>query len=239
MGKKIVWDLEACIETVQIGKHQRVNGPNSYIFSIQWSYLDSDKVYSKAIYECKSFKKAYDNDKELCEFILELLSAPDVDGWITQNGSGFDIPLVNTRCLIHGLPPLPLMDHADTLKMARSGKGRLLLPSYSLDYMTKTFGLSAKDKVDYKIWRQAKAGDIPSLKRIVAYGVKDIPATKDLYKLLSKTHAKGFVERWDGKHCLRCNKTKFQSRGSYLVGVSSTKERYSCCACGKWHSKKV
>lgn len=239
MGKILVFDLEACIETVQVGKHQRVDGPRSYIFSIQWSNLDETKVHSKAIYETKSFKKAYDNDKDLCEFILELLGDPSVDGWITQNGTGFDIPLINTRCLINGLPSLPIMDHADTLKMARSGKGRLLLPSYSLDYMTKTFGLSAKDKVESKVWREAKAGSVPAIKKIVAYGMKDIPATKDLYKLISKTNAKGLVDRFDGIHCVRCGKTKFQSRGSYPTGVSGRKERLFCTSCGKWHSKKI
>lgn len=238
MGKFLVWDLEGAIETVQMGKFSRVDGSKSFILSIQWSYLDEEEVHTKAIYETKSFKKAFYNDKDLCKFAYDLLSDPEVDGWITQNGTGFDVPLLNTRLLIHGLPVLPLKDHADTLKMARKGAGRILLGSYSLDNMTKVFGLPPKGKVDFRIWNMAKAGNVKAIKEIVDYGADDIPATKALYNMLSRTHARGLTQRFNGLVCVRCGSDKLKKNGTRVLARSS-EQQIVCKSCGKWHSLKV
>lgn len=239
MGYVICFDLEAAVETVQLGKFSRVDGSKSFLFSIQWSKMDEDKVHSKAIYEFKTFKKDPFNDKELCKFILELLSDPECEGWVTQNGTGFDIPLLNTRLLLNGLPVLPIVDHADTLMMARKGKGRILLGSYSLDNMTKVLGLPEKGKVGFRTWNRAKAGDEAAIREIVAYGVKDIPATKALFNVLSKTHAKGLAKVFNGKNCVRCDSSKLRKEGPRLLASGKSTQRMQCKSCGKWHSLKV
>lgn len=248
MGKVLVFDLEAAIKTTRVGKRDRVDGRRSYIFSIQWSELTDKKVYSKDITEFKSFKKNFMDDKELCVFIVELLSDPEVVGWITQNGSDFDIPLINTRCLINGVPTLPLKNHADTLKMARGGRGKILLGSYSLDNMTKTFGLSEKGKVPELVWDKARVGDKKSIKEIVAYGRDDIPATKDLYNVLSKTTAIGLVDagvkppakpKWDGLKCVNCQGTKFRNKGTEMRASGKQMRDLRCKSCGKLHYIEV
>lgn len=71
------------------------------------------------------------NDKKVVREASDFLAS--LDCWVTYYGKGFDVPMLNTRLLKWGLPPIPKRPHIDlyyTLKSnlltARRSQGHLL-----------------------------------------------------------------------------------------------------------------
>src|SRR5574343_1032254 len=57
------------------------------------------------------------SDYLLCKKIHKAMM--ECDAFLTQNGDKFDIKILNTRFIYHGLPPIPKKPSIDTLKIAK------------------------------------------------------------------------------------------------------------------------
>lgn len=98
---------------------------------------------------------------------------------VGHNLAGFDTKKLATEWWLMGLPKPSPFATVDTLKVARQQFG---MESNTLDAICKRAGLVAKtDRYDIEVARAALAGHKPSQRRIKAYNVGDIPATRGVY----------------------------------------------------------
>lgn len=155
--------------------HQQLsNEPR--IISISWKWLGTDKVHSLTWNDgC---------DKKMVEdFLKEYNKASMVIG---QNNNSFDNKWITTRAAKHKLFVDRFVKSFDIYRMAKSV---LRLPSYSMEYMAKYFGLTPKQSHEGIImWDKIEKGTDKEkkeyLKKMVEYNIGDIITTEELYLTL-------------------------------------------------------
>lgn len=245
MSKLIIFDLEAKVDFIQIGKTQRMDGKNSYIMCMNWYELDLDKpkykikksdVKSIAIQNTKAFKKDFYDDSEVVAKIFDVLTADDVVGWVGHNIKAFDIPLINVRLQAHNKQILPYMSAIDdTLSIFKSAKGKLGLVSFKLDYLCEFYKLPRKGKVAEKTWTLARAGNVKALDEVQDYGKQDIVVSTALYEKASKLNGSKLIlsSKFNGAACPVCGSKRIISRG-HIVNSRGKQYRGQCQDCGKW-----
>lgn len=147
------------------------------IISISWKWVGEDKVYSL------TWDKNHCDKKMMKEFLAVYNSAEMVIG---QNNNSFDNKWINTRAAKHRLKVNRFVKSFDIYRMA---KRYFRLPSYSMDYMSKYFGLTPKQSHDGMImWEMIENGTKKEqkeyLQKMVDYNVGDIITTEELYLTL-------------------------------------------------------
>ena len=147
------------------------------IISIAWKYIGQDKV--------KHLTWDEDHcDKKMLEiFLKEYNRASMVIG---QNNNSFDNKLINTRAAKHRLFVDRYVKSFDIYRMA---KRYFRLPSYSMAYMAKYFGLTLKQSHEgIHMWDMIEDGTEKEqkeyLKKMVDYNKGDIVTTEELYMTL-------------------------------------------------------
>ena len=111
----------------------------------------------------------------------------------TYYGTGFDIPYINTRLIIHNERPIDRLRHVDLYYVARFA---LKLHSNRLAVVAETlFGESDKTRVVGPIWTRAVAGNKEALDYIIEHCVIDVEVLEKVFDRL-----RGFVnlsaKRW-------------------------------------------
>lgn len=91
------------------------------------------------VWDTPAGKKDINDDRDLVKIALETLSKSDA--FVTHNGANFDLKFLNTRALIHGLPPLPKIPHIDTCSLA---KRNLYMLNARLNHLAKMLTTEAK-----------------------------------------------------------------------------------------------
>lgn len=112
---------------------------------------------------------------------------------VTFYGTGFDIPYLNSRLIIHGERPINRLRHVDVYYVART---HLKLHSNRLAVVGETLGLSVeKTRVVGPIWTRALMGDQESMGYIVDHCIIDVKVLEEAFEKL-----RGFVNfsatRW-------------------------------------------
>lgn len=138
------------------------------------------------------------SELELVRSFWHLADAADVV--VSYNGRGFDVPFLQTRSLIHGLParvdlvstPYSLRPHLDLYRVLSSGRGGP--GASSLDVVCWALGIaSPKQAMDGSMVAPAYArGDIES---IAAYNASDVRATTRVYHHV-REHLLPFRNDW-------------------------------------------
>jgi uncharacterized protein YprB with RNaseH-like and TPR domain len=104
----------------------------------------------------------------------------------TYYGTGFDIPYLNTRLLIHGERPINRIRHVDLYYTA---KFQLKLHSNRLAVVAETlFGNSDKTRVLGPVWTRAAQGDPEAMKYIVDHCQIDVEVLERVFN-----HLRGFI----------------------------------------------
>lgn len=147
------------------------------IISISWKWCGEDEVHSL------TWDKNHCDEKMLKKFLKEYNSASLVIG---QNNNSFDNKWINTRAAKHGLHVDRFVKSFDIYRMA---KRYFRLPSYSMDYMAKYFGLTPKQTHEGMLmWEMIEYGSKSEkkeyLQKMVNYNVGDIVTTEELYLTL-------------------------------------------------------
>ncbi len=111
----------------------------------------------------------------------------------TYYGTGFDIPFINTRLIIHNERPINRLRHVDLYYTART---HLKLHSNRLDVVAESlFGESEKTRVVGPIWTRAMQGSEEDMAYIVEHCEKDVKVLEQVFETL-----RGFVnlsvKRW-------------------------------------------
>jgi len=205
------------------------------VLMMGYRWHDDPTVHLLSIYDFPNWDKPpiEKRDKPLVEAISNIISEADV--LVGHYSTGFDHRFIQTRCLFHGLPPIPDTIHIDTWKIA---KYQLRLHSNKLETLAKALDCKErKGSLPLHIWRRSKAHDLEALKMMTDYCKQDVktqyavtqkllPITKNLpnWNLLS-----GEIKY----RCPSCESTDVTKRGFRCTKVHIY-QRFQCRRCGRW-----
>jgi DNA polymerase elongation subunit (family B) len=149
------------------------------IISVAWKWFGEDNVKT-LVWDSKHSDK-----KLLKEFLKEYNKADLIIG---VNNNSFDNRWINARAAKYGLDVNVYVKSFDLMRQAKSA---FRLPSYSMDFMTKYFGLSNKlNHEGILMWDMVEDGTAKEqkeyLQKMVDYNIGDIVATEDLFVHLRK-----------------------------------------------------
>lgn len=203
------------------------------------SLYDEDEMTTFTIendFSPKTIRSDKWNDKKICKRIHKYLSSKDKSlVLIGHNSDKFDYPMLNSRFVFWGLPPLPKYQTDDTIKMARK---QFNLPSYSLENVGNHLGVGGKHGSHASLWSACLEGDDDKMEwgweKMRVYNERDVMLTRDVYyKLLPYCKVTNVGKYYDGKVCDRCGERDYQCRG---VTETATRfyRRYRCNACTGW-----
>lgn len=216
-----IWEQNLSFEQIQ---------SDWFVFTWSAKWLFEKKVYSAKL----TGKEAKEqNDKRIMQSVWQLLDKADIV--ITHNGDKFDIKRLNTRFLIHGMPPpMPYLS-IDTLK---HNKKQFAHSSNKLDYINHS--LKAPRKMEHEgfpMWIKCYRGDEKALATMERYNIKDVLILETMYLRIRnwiKPHPNITLHITDEKveRCPTCGSDdlkKAQGRYATTVGVY---EAFRCNSCG-------
>jgi len=192
---KFWWTGKQYINHTQITKDPR-------IISICWKYLGDDKVHQLTWDE-------YQDDESMLKVFLEHFNQCDMV--IGQNNDRFDNRWVAGRAAKHNLTYNSYIKSFDIMKQT---KRLFRLPSYSMAFIAKFFGLTLKKSHEgILMWEMIEDGTPEEqkeyLQKMLQYNIGDIVTTEEIYYKLRKYMG---------------HKVHF--------GVFNGEEKYSCPNCG-------
>jgi hypothetical protein len=219
--RRLFWDIET--------------SPNVGLFwKAGWKLnIDCENIIKERAIICIGWK--FEGDKEAktlqwdqnqCDktMLAEFLKvANEADEIIHHNGDRFDMPWFKTRCLFHGLVPLPDYKCSDTLQWARR---KFYFNSNKLNYIAKFLGLGGKIKTEFGLWKEIVLNKCPkAMKSMTTYCKRDVILLEEVWKRLSKlvpakTHVGVLMgsEKWtspkDGNTNVILEKRKVTANGT-------------------------
>jgi len=172
----------------------------------------------------------------LLKQVFEVMSQAELTvTWYGREGKGFDQRYVNTRLLDARLPKLPDIPMVDLYLTSRD---RLRLSSNRLANVQDFLRLKAKKTlIKKRVWRQAQAGDVKSIKYISHHCKNDILVLREVYELLLpyvKAHPR--VAGWIP--CRRCG-GKVSRQGRAISATKSERYQFQCQTCGGWETRPM
>lgn len=149
------------------------------IISISWKWLGQNKVYDL------TWDKNHSDKGMLETFLKEYNKANMVIG---QNNNRFDNRWINARAAKYNLDVNIFVRSFDIMKQAKS---KFRIPSYSMKYMCKYFGVPQKlEHEGIRMWDMIQSGtpeeQAEYLEKMVVYNRGDIISTEALYIRLRK-----------------------------------------------------
>jgi len=183
LDKIMVYDIETSLMEANVfwtGKtyinHKQLRN-EAKIISISWKWIGEDEVHHL------TWDKNHSDEKMMKKFLKEYNKASMVVG---QNNNSFDNKWINTRAAKHGLFVDRYVKSFDIYRMA---KRYFRLPSYSMAYMSKYFGLKLKQSHEGMLmWEMVQYGTKEQqkeyLQKMVDYNIGDIVTTEELYLTL-------------------------------------------------------
>lgn len=176
------------------------------------------------------WKKDVNNDKKVCVLLSEVLNG--ADAIVTHNGRGFDYKHFQTRCLLHGLPPLPKIAHIDTKVLAKSN---ISLVSNSLKNACEVLTDEEKMPNDgWDLWVRSHGGEKKALETMAKYCKQDVVALEALFRVLrpfAKIPNHNLFTVGAENCCPNCGGTRLSGNG-YRYTQTSAYKRLRCLDCG-------
>lgn len=198
-------------------------------FMLTWSakWLYSAEVLSDAVTPEEVLEE---DDKRIVTSLWDLLNKADIV--IAHNGMAFDIPKINGRILIHGLPPTRPYQQIDTLLISRKQFG---FSSNKLEALARMFGMKGKDKTEFMLWVNCLKGDPQAIIQMETYNRQDVVVLEEVY-LRMRPWIKGHVNLGvysDGSRplCPNCGSHKVHEDGGYYF-TPAGRYKTLVCECG-------
>lgn len=242
--KILTWDIETTsmvISEFSLFNKNNVSHKNIiqdwFMICAAWKWMHKKKSEGVSVLDDpKRFAVDPTDDYHVVKELHSVLMEADLI--VGHNSDGFDWKIFNTRCIKHGLPPVPKIRSVDTYKIA---KKEFKFSSNKLDYIAKYLGVGQKLETQEGLWLRALKGDKKAIKDMLKYNKVDVIITEEVYLKLRPfytTHANlSTVLDHEGKkelHCPKCNsKDSLQKRGYQYTNVGKF-QRYQCTCCGGW-----
>lgn len=144
-------------------------------FMLCWSakWLGSEEVMSASVSPKEALQE---DDSRISKQLWSLIDQADIV--VAHNGDRFDIPKMNTRFMLAGLPQPSPYSKVDTLKVAR---GQFGFSSNSLDSLAGYFNLNHKDSTSFELWANCLKGDQEALDYMEIYCRNDVRILEQVY----------------------------------------------------------
>ncbi len=239
--KVIVYDIES---NFNIGKFfdltpERISPSNiiqeRYIICV--AYKEFGKKGTKVISVLDDKDRFQDNPNDDFYVVTEIHKVlSEADAIIHHYGDNFDIKMLNSRFIYHGLPPLPPIIQIDTYKIARR---HFKFNSNKLDYLGNYFGVGGKISTSGDLWHRCLAGEESAIKEMMRYNKQDVDLLEQVYiKLAPYAPAKLNLSLFDRGACPLCGEYSLEKRGTRRT-VTTVWQRYQCSACGHWSQSSL
>ena len=210
-----------------IGLHQVIQDPIMLTWSAKWLY--STEIISDAITpeEVREF-----DDFRITASLWRLLDEADVV--VAHFGDRFDIPMLNSRAIVHGLVPYTSVKSIDTKQVASS---QFKFPSNKLDALATYFNLAGKLGTDFSLWKNCLAGDKEAIDKMREYNNQDVILLEEVYLRLrpwirSHPNAGIYMEN-DNTVCACCGSDNVYIIPNKFYHTQTTKYPvYRCKNCG-------
>lgn len=179
LPKILIYDLETSPLKAYVWRRWKQNiyldQTISEWFLLTWSakWLFGDEVMSDKLTGEEVLKE---NDSRIVATLWKLIDEADMV--IAHNGDSFDVPKMNARFLLNGLPPASPYRTIDTKKVAAKQFG---FSSNKLDALAGYFGLDCKLDTDFKLWARCMEGDDESLAYMEKYNKYDVELLEEVY----------------------------------------------------------
>ena len=159
-----------------------------YVLCWAARWLGSDVTITDSLFKNKqAYWRDHEDDKNVVASMWRLLNEADIV--IFQNGDKFDIPVLNTRFLLHGFKRPAPYKTVDTYKIA---KRSFKFPSASLDSMASYLGIGRKQETGgFKLWTACMEGDAEAWDKMVGYCAGDVELLEKVYMTF---------RHWDHRH---------------------------------------
>jgi hypothetical protein len=203
---------------------------DGYLMTAAWKWLGANHT------GCFSIEDTPEDDYELTKMVAMLLDNADVV--IAHNAKKFDIPLINARCLVHGIKPPSPYKIIDTLEIARK---KFRFDSNKLEYLAMRLGCKPKGGhkkfPGFLLWKECMAGNPEAWKEMVDYNINDVETLEEIYLKMRPwmdQHPNiAHIIGGNATRCAKCGSLHLQRRGTYKSNVG-VYQRYQCVDCGGW-----
>lgn len=168
-SKVLIWDIEADdVKDASFGT----------ILCIGYKWLDEKEVHVISITDFPGFQKNMDNDGKVLQKFLEVYNKADYS--VAHFGQYYDLPFVNTRLVINGLPTLAPTMIKDTWKTARK---KMKLRSNRLEYIARALKCKhQKTPLDPSVWKRAMRGSKRDLEYVRTHCKYDVLVLEEVWK---------------------------------------------------------
>lgn len=207
-----------------------------YILCWAAKWYNDPHIYSDSLHNHKDlFSKDPTDDSAVCQTMWDMMDEADLI--VGHNGKGFDIPVLNSRFLVHGFKPPSSYHVFDTLLSVRRNFSFL---SNKLDDLGQTLSIGQKLDTDFNLWLDCVVHKKQAAyKRMVDYNEQDVMLLEALYEIVrpwDKTHP--YIAGFDSKSslCPVCGSDKLQKKG-FRTTTTQRYQRFLCTKCG--HSSRA
>lgn len=201
---------------------------NGYIMSMAWKWLGQDNVHYA--------ETRTEDDRELVEEISAVLNEADLV--IAHNGDRFDIPMIRTRAVTHGMQPWSPHKVIDTLKVA---KREFRFEKNTLEHIAYSLGVDAKgahkEFPGFELWAECILGNEKAWEEMKKYNIQDVEVLEQVYLKMRPwmTNHPNIAVNGDFTEyvCPKCGSKHVHKRGHYFTNVGKY-QRFQCQDCGGW-----
>jgi len=206
-------------------KHdQIIDGQHPDIICISYKWFGSPQVKTLH-WDIKT-----QNSATMINTFTKVVESADI--CIGHNADKFDIRHINTQRMLHNQDPIAWPTSDDTLKAIRR---YFLLPSYSLDYLSRLVGRKGKQRMTFADWVDVvEKRSTKALAKMIRYNRNDVRELEMVYRrflryLKPKAHA-GLITGTGKTSCPRCGSTRARSKGLVYL-LANTYRRLMCLDC--------
>lgn len=224
-----IWALYQKIYSMEMLAH------DWYILCWCAKWLGDKKIHRSALPDHDLYTKQPTNDIEVMKPLWDLLNEAEIV--VAHNAVQFDVKRINTRFLLHNLPPPAPFKVVDTLKVARR---HFAFTSNKLNDLGQLLDVGKKEHTGgFRLWADCLAGKKSAWKKMVSYCSQDVYLLEKIYKALMP-YAKGMPNvsvYVDEVICPKCGSDNVVKRGYSYTNISKF-QRWVCKDCGSWSRER-
>lgn len=199
-------------------------------FGYQWNHLK--QIHWVGQPDFPSFKRNRSDDKDVAKAAWKLLDEADIV--LAHNGKQFDIKKLNTRFLIHGLPPPSPYQVLDTKLIARRYFG---FSSNKLDQLSRQ--LDGERKLAHTgkdLWLGCMAGNLADWALMEKYCKHDVALLKKKYDRFLpwiENHPDWNIYEGTKDACPNCGRHLLKENG-HRYSQKRRYQQFRCTGCGAY-----
>lgn len=208
-----------------ISLSQVIQDPMMLTWAAKWLYNDdtmSDAITPEEILN--------EDDSRIVKSLWGLMDEADIV--VGHYGDRFDIPMMNARAIINGLPPYSSIRSIDTCKVA---KATFKFPSNKLDALGEYLELGQKLPTTFNLWKQCMEGRQEAITEMQVYNIQDVVLLEKVYLKLRpyiKSHPNVAVYmNSEEKACSVCGSSNIVKTDKYQP-TNTGKFKLWRCECG-------